>query len=178
MLIKRDGVNFWCVKYCYITVIFCLLKLAKEIKFQFYFCWILNLHVKPFQRSKWICFYLMERSTNSVFLSCEERAFTPRERIVTSWSFSRGDRGRELFLQLPRRLTTSSNTIFRSSFGEDIGPITPRTNSVFVPIDFQICSPDDLKWPVPSPEKPALFMGEWTPKAFWDIPPTFCLLSP
>ena len=33
--------------------------------------------------------------------------------IITSCSFSRGDRGRKLFLQLPRRLTTSSNTVQR-----------------------------------------------------------------
>ena len=50
-----------------------------------------------------------------------------------------------LFLQLSHRLTISSNNVFRKLFGVDIGPITPRNNFEFVQINFQICSPDDLK---------------------------------
>ena len=52
-----------------------------------------------------------------------------------SWSFSRGDRERALFLQLPHRLITSSNTrgLFRLSFGIEIRPMSPRNNFAFVP---------------------------------------------
>ena len=34
-----------------------------------------------------------------------------RERMATGWGFSRGDRGRALFLQLPRRLTTARGLV-------------------------------------------------------------------
>ena len=77
---------------------------------------------------------LTGRSTNSIFLSCcKERRFKRRERIATSCRFFSGDRGRALFLQLPRRLTTSWSTVSRKSFGVDIGLKTPRNNFVFVP---------------------------------------------
>ena len=41
-LINRD--NLWSFKYCYITVILCSLKSTNQIKFYFYFCWILHLN--------------------------------------------------------------------------------------------------------------------------------------
>ena len=45
-------------------------------------------------------------------------------------AFPVGTVARHLFLQIPRRLTTSSNTVFRQSSSEDIGSITPRNNSM------------------------------------------------
>ena len=38
-----------------------------------------------------------------------------------------------LFLQLPHRLITTSNATIRYSLAADIGPITPRSDFVFVP---------------------------------------------
>ena len=38
-----------------------------------------------------------------------------------------------LFLQLPHRLITTSNATIRYSLAVDIGPITPRSDFVFVP---------------------------------------------
>ena len=49
MLIKCDRVNFVGLN-TFLTVIFCSLKLAKQIKFQFYFGRI--LHFKPFRLSE------------------------------------------------------------------------------------------------------------------------------
>lgn len=43
-------------------------------------------------------------------------------------------------------------------------------------IDFQIFSPDDLKWPIPSPQKSAPFKGNGTRKAYGEFCPPFCLL--
>ena len=61
-----------------------------------------------------------------------ERLFTLRERIATGVSFFHVGPGWTLFLQLPHKLITSSNTVFRS-FGVDIRPIAPRNNFLFVP---------------------------------------------
>ena len=96
-LITRDWGSTFDVfqKQCYLKRFhFCSLKFAKQIlKFQFHFCRI--LHLKPFFHGKWICLDLTVRSTNSILLSCcKERLFTCRERTATSWSFSRGNRGR------------------------------------------------------------------------------------
>ena len=96
----------------------------------------------------------------------DNEPFTPREKIATSWSFSRRDRGRALFLQLPSRLTTSSNTVFIWSFGVDIGPITPHYNFVFVPNLFARL---ELKWSVPSPQNRPHWRGSGTRKAFWEF---------
>ena len=46
---------------------------------------------------------------------------------------------------------------------------------MFVQINFQICSPDNLKWPVPSPKKSAPLKGNGLRKAFWEFRPPFCL---
>ena len=110
-----------------------------------------------------------------LFLSLKERLLRARrERIATSRGFSFGGSGRALFLQLPHRLTTSSNSVFRSSFAVDIGPITPRNN---FELDSQIVSPDDLKLPVPSPQKSAPLKGEWDTQNLLGVPSTilsFC----
>ena len=63
--------------------IFCFLKLAKRIKFQFYSCGI---------HGKWICFYLTGRSTNNIFLSCIRKDFSHAGRelqqveVKTTWN--------------------------------------------------------------------------------------------
>ena len=67
----------------------CFSKLAKQIKFQFYFCRI--LHLRPFQLSIGseyvsICLFLMGWSTNSIFLCSEERLITHRDKFATRWS--------------------------------------------------------------------------------------------
>ena len=42
---------------------------------------------------------------------CKCILFTSKERMATGWGFSRGDRGRALFLQLPRKLTTARGQV-------------------------------------------------------------------
>lgn len=80
---------------CYITVFFCFLKHTKQINFQSYFC---------------LCFNLTgDLQIAYSFLVIKRKDFLHAGK---SWSFSRGDHGRELFLQLLRRLTASLNTIF------------------------------------------------------------------
>ena len=79
-----------------LIIILCVLKIAKQNKFQFYFCRMLHL---------------TQQIANS-FFNGKERLFTCRERIVASKSFSCGDRGMALFLQLSHRLTTSLNPPF------------------------------------------------------------------
>ena len=77
-------------------------------------------------------------------MSCKNRRlFTRRE--GSCFCSSRAD-------QLPH-----PNTVFIKSFDLAIGLITPRNNFKLCSfqIDFQVCSIDDLKWPVPSPQKSA-----------------------
>ena len=54
-----------------------------------------------------------ERSTNSTFLYCKERLFHTQGENCDKLKLFPWDPGRELFLQVPCRLTTSSNNVFR-----------------------------------------------------------------
>ena len=80
-------------------------------------------------------------------------------------AFPVGTVARHLFLQIPRRLTTSSNTVFRQSSSEDIGSITPRNNSMLFDPN-QLTSlfarrPEMASPPPPLRQKSAPVKEEW-----------------
>ena len=70
-------------------------------------------------RKPWTSLFVRGRGSQVMLSNC--RTFkcilcTCKGRMATSWSFSRGDRGKALFLQLPRRLTSSCGQLMLTSF--------------------------------------------------------------
>jgi len=84
-----------------------------KTKFQFFFLSDIAFKALLTIYGKWICFYLTGWSTNSIFLSCKERLHMQGENCNKLELFPWGPWEGRLFLQLPHKVTTSSNTVFR-----------------------------------------------------------------
>ena len=155
----------------------CFSKLAKQIKFQFYFCRI--LHLRPFQLSIGseyvsICLFLMGWSTIYSFVVRKDLSHTginlQQVEAFPMWTIG------TIVSAVPAQANNIIDyCIFRWSFSVDKGPISPQNNFVFVPNWLlNLTTWNDLY--LPHKNQPD-WRGSGTRNVFWVSCLPFCLVT-